>query len=195
MEKNMDNIAYKFIPYPSFKSDRMILRKLELSDAKDMFEYCSKEEVSFYENWKPHKSIDETKDFLRWVRWQYLKKKIKTWAIELYSGKMIGTVSFVNIDTENKSAEIGYTISNSYWGQGYAKEAAYQLLRFAFVELDLERVQARVIKGNERSRKVLKKLGFSYEGTARNANFYENRLNDLMYFSILKGEFFTLFGK
>lgn len=191
---NITNIESKFVPYPVFRSDRIYLRKLQLSDCNDMFEYASQPEVSFFENWQPHKTLSETKSYLRWVKSMYFKRKIKTWAIVLNNGKMIGTVSFVKLNEDHLSAEIGYTVSNKFWGNGYAKEAAYQLIRFAFTELNLERVYARVIKENTRSVKVLKNLGFTYEGTARNANFYNYKLSNVMYFSILKDEFFNTFG-
>ncbi len=191
----MENTEYLFNPFPTFQSDRIYMRKLELFDAEDMFEYCSREEVSRFENWKPHKTIETTKEFLRWIKWQYIRKKARTWGVVLNSGKLIGTASFVKIDYENKSAEIGYTISNDYWGNGYAKEAAYQLIRFAFTKLGCERVYAKVLSGNERSVAVLQKLCFSYEGTARNANFYNNQLKDVMYFSLLKEEFYNNFSK
>lgn len=191
----MDNFELEFTPFPTFYSNRLKLRKLSVSDAADMFEYSSRPNVSEYENWKPHKSVAETRDFLKWARRQYFKKKFFSWAIVLNSGKMIGTVSFVKIDCDNRSAEIGYTVSEEYWGNGYAKEAVYQLLRFGFSNLGLNRIYAKVIKGNTRSVRVLEKLGFIYEGTARKANFYQNVCSDLMYFSILSDEFLNIYKK
>ena len=55
-----------------------------------------------------------------------------------------------------------------YWGRGFASEAARELLRHAFEDLDLRRVWCGYYAGNERSKRVQEKLGFKYQRTIEN---------------------------
>jgi 8-oxo-dGTP diphosphatase len=77
-----------------------------------------------------------------------------------------------------KSDELGYWIGRPYWGQGYACEALPALLSFAFGELERNRVFARILPENAGSRRLLEKLGFSYEGDR--LTHFPIRARDLM---------------
>ena len=58
--------------------------------------------------------------------------------------------------------ELGYWIGKPYWGQGLIPEAARELLRFAFEQLGMTTVWCGYYEGNEKSRRVQEKLGFTY---------------------------------
>lgn len=80
--------------------------------------------------------------------------------------------------------EIGYWIGRPFWGNGYAGEAVNALLRRAFLELDADRVWCSCYDGNDQSRRVIEKCGFSYHHT--NENLFSGKLNarnynDLVY--------------
>jgi ribosomal-protein-alanine N-acetyltransferase len=68
------------------------------------------------------------------------------------------------------SAEIGYWLGKSYWNQGYATNAVKQMLSFAFNNLELKRIQAYVLDGNNASIRVLEKCGFKFEGYLRKSH-------------------------
>lgn len=192
----MNNLEQHFCVFPQLNTQRLVLRKLEVSDAEEMFEYSSRPEASQYANWEPHTSVEYTKEFLRWLKWQYRFHKVKTWGITLKNGgKLIGTVSFVKIDKETTSAEIGYTVSSAFWGNGYATEAVQKLLEFGFLELGFQRIFAKVVKENVKSSRVLERLGFTYEGTLRNSMVIHKKLCDVSYYSILKSEFMAMYGE
>ena len=61
--------------------------------------------------------------------------------------------------------ELGYWIGRPYWGHGYATEAACALIKRGFDELELSCIRAAYYDGNDRSSRVLEKLGFRYERT------------------------------
>ena len=67
----------------------------------------------------------------------------------------------------HQTMELGYWIAEPFWGKGYVEEACRGVLAFAFAEYSPERMQARVIEGNDPSARVLEKLGFREEGTLR----------------------------
>ena len=70
-------------------------------------------------------------------------------------------------------------------------EAVDAMLRFGFEEYGLNRIVAKVIKGNAGSIKVLQKLGFVEEGILRESLYKNGQYHDLIVFSVLKSEYHT----
>lgn len=83
------------------------------------------------------------------------------------SNELMGVVGIHNIDTKNGKAELGYFLWKHYWRRGYMAEAVGLALRYAFEELNLRKVYARVYEPNVGSRKVLEKNGFKLVGRLR----------------------------
>ena len=65
---------------------------------------------------------------------------------------------------EFDTADIGYELNPTYWGHGYATEAMRQLIVFAFDDLGLAELTARVVDTNAASLRVLERLGFGHAG-------------------------------
>ena len=78
------------------------------------------------------------------------------------SGELVGTLSLTQMD--KGPANLGYWIGLPYWGQGICTEAAAELLRFGFEELNLELVIAHHLTINPASGRVMEKNGFQYVG-------------------------------
>jgi RimJ/RimL family protein N-acetyltransferase len=119
-----------------------------------------------------------TKDTISlWNEIMELKKKeiengeqfgIQYWPVfELTSGELIGCCGLR--PHAEKQYEIGFHLRPAFWGQGFAVEAATAVIHYAFKILQAESLFAGHNPRNEKSAKVLKKLGFSYVGDA----FYE----------------------
>lgn len=105
--------------------------------------------------------------------------------------EMIGYISLSGIDYRNRRAEwsgivIGY---QEYRGHGYASQAIYLLLDYAFTELGLERVSGSWLDDNKVSLFVGKMLGFQQEGVLRRYIFKSGRHHDMIIMSILREEF------
>ena len=92
----------------------------------------------------------------------------KIWlAITLRSDRrQIGGIG-LRVEPQHQHAELGYWLGVSYWGQGYATEAAREMLRFGFENLGMHRIFASHFKHNPTSGRILKKLGMRYEGCQR----------------------------
>lgn len=179
----------RFIKIPALSTERLILRKIKRSDVFDVFEYTSDERVSRFLLWSAHKTIDFTKRYLAYVDLQYRRGKFYDWGIE-YQGKMIGTVGFTSFSVENNSAEIGYVLSSKYWGQGIATEAVKRILEYGFCDLNLNRIVAHYMVGNDGSRRVMDKCHAVCEGVMRGAVFAKNEYHDVTVMSIMRGEYF-----
>jgi ribosomal-protein-alanine N-acetyltransferase len=110
---------------PSLETKRLILRKMTIDDAQDMFEYARDPEVATYTTWYAHRSIDDTREFLRLVLEQYEKGQVSSWGVvHKAENKFIGTCGYIEWNVYHRWSEIGYALSKKYWGQGYTTEAA-----------------------------------------------------------------------
>lgn len=171
------------------KTERLILRGLRLSDAKDVFEYASDPEVTKHVRFVTHKSLAETRAFLRASQKRHRAGQTLIWAITLKStGKMIGTCGLVSIAREHGRAEIGYAINRKFWGQGYAVEATAAIAKHALTALNFNRVEAHVSPDHRPSQRVLEKCGFVLEGTLRQHELIKGRWHDSRIYSILQQE-------
>ena len=74
---------------------------------------------------------------------------------------------FTSFNCTSDSAEVGYVINPEYWGRGIATEALSRVIRFGFEVLGLHRIEARFIEGNDQSRRVMERVGMTYEGMLR----------------------------
>ncbi|KGA98602.1 GCN5 family N-acetyltransferase [Alkalihalobacillus alcalophilus ATCC 27647 = CGMCC 1.3604] len=175
---------------PILETERLILRKITLDDIQDMYDYCSKGEVSTYVTWETHKTLADTKEFVEFVLTQYEKNKIGLWGIVFKAnGKLIGTIDFVSWQVKHRIAELGYVISPDYWGQGITTEAANELIKFGFHQMELIRIQARCFVENKGSERVMEKIGMSFEGTIRKGMLVKGKHADIKMYSILKEEY------
>ncbi|WP_062048967.1 GNAT family N-acetyltransferase [Bacillus sp. JCM 19034] len=179
-----------FRQLPTLETERLRLRKLTLEDLSDMYEYCSNEEVTKYVTWDTHKSSSDTKQFIEFVVSRYEDNKVAPWGIEYkQNGKLIGTINFVSWQADHKIAEIGYALSQDYWGKGIVTEAAKEVITFGFHHMDLIRIQAKCNVENIGSARVMEKVGMSLEGKMRKALFAKGEHHDIYMYSILKEEF------
>ena len=175
---------------PRLETERLILRKVTREDAEDIFAYGSDEEVSRYVTWDTHQSMEDSLGFISFIEQQYANKSIAPWAIEFKEdGRMVGTVDFVLWRPKHQLAEMGYVLNKEYWGRGIMTEAAGELVRFGFTQMDLVRIQARCFVENPGSSRVMEKIGMSYEGLMRKGMKAKGRHWDLKTYAILKEDF------
>jgi RimJ/RimL family protein N-acetyltransferase len=103
-------------------------------------------------------------------------------------GTPVGMVGLEGIDERAGSAEVGYWVVPDERGQGYATEAVALVVDHGFEELRLHRVAARVHEGNEASRRVLERVGFTREGVHREAAFRDGEYRDTWWYGLLEGD-------
>lgn len=177
---------------PVIETERLKLRRLEMADAPDMFEYASEPAVSRFMPWQAHQTTDDTAEFIDFILKGYANNSKLTWAIELKSeNRMIGTIDFVSWLQKRQRAEIGYTLSHNYWGRGLMHEAAEALIDFGFKEMDLIKVEAPIMLDNKQSQRVAEKLGMIREGVSRKHMIIKGEYVDLAMYAVLKEEFYS----
>jgi len=173
---------------PTLKTKRLTLRKMEYEDLGDVYEYTSDPKVSEFLMWYPHKTIEYTKSYLKYILKLYKKGKFYDFGIE-FNNKIIGTVGFSSISVRDSGAQIGYVLNSRFWGQGIASEAVEEILRFGFFTLSLERIEAFFLPKNERSRKVLIKSGLKSDEKRSKRMLIKGEHYDVECFSITKEEY------
>ncbi len=154
--------------FPRLETERLALRRLELTDAGRVQALAGAPEVAATTLLIPHPYPDGAAE--AWIRHTQEiggEGKDITFAIaRLSDGLMIGAMSLHGNPTHNR-AELGYWIGVPYWGQGFATEAAQRVLKYGFEERALNRIFACYFVNNPASRRVQEKAGMRFEGIHR----------------------------
>lgn len=148
--------------YPEIKTERLLLRPLDLSDLESMHEYASDKENTMYMCHLPRK-IDETAEFLSSVtkEWEKDMPTFYEFAIEL-DGIQIGSIS-VYLSDNRDSGDLGWILNKKYWHNGYATEAAMALKDFALNILQVKKLTVNCDCRNIASSRVMEKIGLKLE--------------------------------
>ena len=149
------------------ETERLILRPWEDADAEECYKYAKDSQVGPIAGWPVHTSVENSRQVIRDVL-----MVPETYAIVLKeTGLPIGSIGLHHNDLAEKDdeAELGYWLGVPYWGRGIVPEAARELLRHAFEELNLARVWCGYYEGNDKSKRVQEKLGFKYQWTTEDA--------------------------
>lgn len=185
-----EKIFKVFTNIPTLHTERLSLRAMHPIDAEDMYDYARRPEVTKYLLWKEHKSVGYTKDYLFYIGTRYALGDFYDWAIiDRESRRMIGTCGFTRIDAANDCAEIGYVLNPDFHGKGYATEAVKKIIDFGFSELSFNRIEARFMKGNEASLRLMQRVGMTFEGYMRDLIFVKGSYRTVGISSILRSEY------
>ena len=186
----MQNALEIFSHLPTILTPRLTLRPVRMSDAEDLYEYSRDPEVARHVLWDAHRSIHQTREYIRYLLRQYRSAVPSTFAIALRdSGKVIGTIGFMWIQTENRSAEVGYSLSRAHWNNGYMSEALRAIVEFGFTKLNLNRIEAQHECDNPASGHVMAHAGMKHEGTLRQRLYNKGRFVDVDVYAIIRSDF------
>ncbi|MBM3982723.1 MAG: GNAT family N-acetyltransferase [Planctomycetes bacterium] len=175
---------------PVLTTSRLVLRAFTDDDAEPLFEHARNPNVTRYTLWDAHQTVAETMMFVRdYALLRYREGTAEPYAITVAPDpRPVGACGCFWASQTHQTMELGYWIAEPFWGKGYVVEACRAVLDFAFAEYAPERIQARVIEGNDASARVLTKLGFREEGTLRRVLLRRGRFEDVRMFSLLRGE-------
>jgi len=145
---------------------RLILRPWQETDARALYEYAKDPDVGLPAGWPPHTDVENSRQII-----QNVLSAPETYAVCLKDGKPIGSVGlklkgYTDMTDREDECELGYWIGRPFWGQGLIPEACRELLRYAFEDLGMQNIWCGYYEGNEKSRRVQEKLGFTYHHTA-----------------------------
>ncbi|WP_338447984.1 GNAT family protein [Niallia oryzisoli] len=170
--------------------ERIKLVQSEREHAPALFKFWSDPMVTRYMNIETFTTVEEAITMIDLLNKFAAKKQANRYTIiTMKNDEIIGSCGFNYFDYDNAKAEVGYDLGKEYWGRGFASEVVMTLLRYGFQELHLNRIEAKVAPKNERSIKLLERLGFSYEGLLRQSEKTKDGFIDVMLYSILKQDF------
>lgn len=186
------NAESVFSNLPALETDRLVLRRLTLEDASDVFAYARDPEVARYTTWEAHRSLDESLRFLKRVLDRYAAGEVAPWGVvHKADDRVIGTCGFAQWRREHARAELAYALARPYWNQGLATEAVRAVVAFGFRTMELNRIEARCEISNVASARVMEKAGMTFEGILRQHMYAKGAYRDLKMYAILREEWLS----
>jgi ribosomal-protein-alanine N-acetyltransferase len=173
------------------ETKRLIIRPFQDYDASDLHHWASRIDVTRFVNWDRHVTMDDSIQFIKLVKELSEQNSLIFMAIQHKETKrVIGSIGvFQRSDLSAYTLELGYTLGDNWWGQGFTLEACLGLVDYSFLSMrDLERVEANCIQQNIASRRIMEKLGMQREGILRNYLEKNGYLYNAYIYSILRKE-------
>lgn len=175
-----------FLPYPILTTDRLLLRRIDLNDAKDLFVLRSDERMMKYLDRPRAQTIADAEKLIQIFEDLLIKNEGINWGITLKdSSRLLGTICFWKLQLENERSEIGYMLHADFHRKGIMQEAMIAVLNYGFTELKLHSVEANVNPENTASIKLLEKNNFVREAYYRGNYFYAGKFLDSAIYSLL----------
>jgi len=166
------------------------LRSLAPHDA-DNFYLLIEQSRDYIQEWLPWlQQIQSPNDSLHFIlnEQDELKKKERIILGIFIQETCSGLLGFHQIDQVNKIGYLGYLMGEAYTGRGIVTAALRTLIKYAFEDLSLNRIDMRIASENNASIKVAKRLHFKKEGRLRQAEWLRTHYVDHLVFSMLKSD-------
>lgn len=157
----------RFAEFKPLETERLLLRKLQLGDVYEYYERLFGDaDVSRYMLFDPHQTIMESLESVQRKLKRYEEENFYCWGVELKEeAGLMGLVELLRFDEEADSCSFVYMLGCNYWNQGYGTELLKAVFRFAFEELEVERIVVDHMAQNIASGKAMEKAGMKHIGT------------------------------
>ena len=173
----------------SYKIDqRRELRLLEAHHAEALFSLSDRNR-DFLRRWLPWvdaaQTAENTLAFIKATLHQFANGEGFTAGIWI-DGKLAGVLGHHSIDWSSRTATLGYWLAKEHQGHGTMTLACEAVFDHAFNKLKLNKIVIRSSTENHRSRAIPERLGFTHEGTLRDAERLYDRFIDLEFYGCLQ---------
>jgi ribosomal-protein-alanine N-acetyltransferase len=180
-----------YIQQPTLQTTRLTLMPFTDDDLEDIFCYASHSEISEFVPWESHKTIEDSRQFLDFVKRSSRAiggRLFYIFAIRLKeSGRVIGSIDFKNVNAF--SGQLDYAIGYLHWNRGLMSEAAEAIRDWAFANLpDMVRLQAFCVAKNIGSSRVMEKIGMTREGVRRKSYILKGKSVDIIDYALVRDE-------
>ena len=150
------------------ETEHLILRPWREDDAEALYLHAKNPQIGPMAGWEPHTSVEGSLAIIHSILMQP-----DTFAITLKAGSHpdapVGSISLkgpkLSQVAEGNEKELGFWLAHKLWGHGLMPEAANEMLRHAFEDENVRRVWATCFSSNERSKRVIQKIGMRYRYT------------------------------
>lgn len=187
--------AYGLFAMPTLETERLILRRITMRDAKDIFAYSKDPEVARHVLWSAQKDLSEAKDYCRFMIRRYHSDQPSSWGIiEKATDRLVGTIGYMDYNEENNSVEIGYSLARWLWNGGYMTEALKRVIEYTFTAMEINRIEAQHELDNPSSGRVMEKCGMIKEGILRQRLCNKGKYVDVALYAILQSDYENMKG-
>ena len=160
-------------PPETLETSRLLLRLPILDDIDIIFrKYAQDEEVAKYMIWRPHESVNDTREFILHCIQCWKDKPVFPWIIASKNDNEL--IGMIELRIDKTRADLGYVIAREYWGKGYATEVTKIVVDWALSQDSIFRVWATCDVENIASARVLEKAGMQREGVLRRYLIHPN---------------------
>jgi RimJ/RimL family protein N-acetyltransferase len=168
------------------RTERLLLRPFQDGDAEDVFAYADDAEWShfLYDIPQPY-SLQDAESMVSSA--QETDWRVYPIFAVVLEGHVIGRTS-ADISARHNRAELGWGIARAHWGKGIAHEGVSAMIDFLFSTYELPRVFARADGGNERSWRLMDRLGMQREALLRSHRVGPDGRSDEIFYGLLREE-------
>ena len=165
------------------ETKRLYIRPFCAEDAEELHKVFGDARVMERIPGGPSPTLQETQRRLAKIIAHQETHGFSLWAlIDKERGLLLGDCGLILVEGRGPEIELSYDIAYEFWGRGYATEAARECLRFGFENLKLNRIIALTYANHTASRRVIEKIGMTYEKTG---HYYDR---DLVQYSASKNK-------
>ena len=184
----MRQINLPLSAFPELETNNLRLREMVPADAEAVYRVFADDEVTRYYDLESFANLDQARSHIANQAIRYQRGEVIRWGISQKANDVLIGSAGLSIYQANAQGGLGYELARPYWQRGIMSEALDMVIRFGFRTLNLNRLQALVMPGNESSAGLLAKLGFTREGLLREFAFFKGGYQDLWCYSLLRKE-------
>lgn len=150
------------------RTKHLKLCKFTKDDVEEVYNnYGSDDSLTKYISWVPFNTMEKCEKFIKYHLKKYEENPLFfSWKI-VYDDKIVGSIALYNVDTRSESGELGYIMGSEWQNKGLMTETVDSVLEYAFNQAGFHRIYASCHEDNMASKRVLEKLGMTYEGKLR----------------------------
>ena len=176
--------------HPFIIGEKVYLRGLEKKDLSgNYFQWTNDSEVTFYleRGLRPNyiENLEEEYEEIR-----KSKNDVVLGIVDKETDTLIGIIELRGINLFSRKTEYIILIGEKdFWEKGYAKEATYLIIKYAFDKLNMNKIWLGVNEQNTRAVKLYENFGFKKEGVLREEIYRNGRYYNAIRMGLLKSEF------
>lgn len=172
------------------ETPRLLLREFVFDDWPAVFAYQNDPRYLRFYTWTRRREKDVQGFVQMFIDWQkqHPRSKYQVAIVQKAENYLIGNCGIRKMYPYSQMADLGYELHPDYWGRGYATEAAAALLQYGFETLQLRSIWAECISENLGSKRVLEKIGMTFESTQRHNMLIKGQWYDTLRFQISRDE-------
>lgn len=173
----------------NLETERIVLRPFHLSDAERVQILANDQQIHDTTMRIPYPyKIEMAEQWIRSHNELFEKQIALNFAITIKPESILIGAIGLELDMNNKKAELGYWVGVEYWNKGYCSEAALEVTKYGFQKIGLIRIESICMAKNVASEKVLIKIGMKKEGLLKKYMTKNGIAEDVYIYSIVNDD-------